>query len=125
MFALTDTIHLDAAMWSFIVSTVIPPIVGFLTTIKTSGLVKVVMNLVLNLINVAVATVITVGTEALISKQAVITAVFTYIVSHRAYADFWVKKGITSSAVPTEDPQQPGVVVMVPGKLSDVGLKAA
>lgn len=121
MFALTNELHIDAAMWSFLVSTVIPPIVGYLTKLSTTGTIKAALALVLNLVNVVIGTVVTVGSDAIISKQTVLAAVLTYMVSHRVYADFWKPKGITSSSVVVPDISNPGSVIYLPGKLAGVG----
>lgn len=122
MLALTDELHVDAAMWAFIVSTLLPPITGFLTKLSTPSNIKSLITFGLNLVTVAIATVVTVGGDAVISKQAVILAVVSYLVSSKVHSDFWKPAGITSSDVVVPDMANPGSVIHLPGKLAGVGI---
>lgn len=137
MFAVIDVLHVDILMWSVLVSVIAPPVVGFLTGLNTSPGVKSAINLVLACINVAVTTIIVDDTGALISKSAVISAVAAYLMSRGVYKDFYKPAGVTSSYVEVTDesgfpggdpagvPKEAVVTYLVPGKLADVGIKAA
>lgn len=130
MFALTDQLHVDATMWALFVSTLLPPITGYLTKLSTPTNIKALITLGLNLLNVVIATVVTVGGDAVISKQSVITAVIAFLVSSKVHSVIWKPAGITSSDVVVPDVTHPGQVIHLPGKLAfvgvvDPGMKAA
>lgn len=130
MFALQDVIYVPAAMWTLLVSVLIPPITGFLTGLDTPTWVKSLITLVLNAVAAVVATVIVVDGDAVITKSTVIATFIAYVLSHVVYKDFWKPNLVTSSLVVSTAPPtdvaaaaEPAVVVQV-GKLANVGVKS-
>jgi uncharacterized membrane protein YqaE (UPF0057 family) len=129
MLAIQDVIYVPAAMWTLVVSVLIPPITGFLTGLNTPTWVKSLITLLLNAVAACVATVIVSDSHAVITKSTVISTFVAYVLSHVVYKDFWKPNLITSSLVvstapPTDvaAPAEPAVVVQV-GKLAGVGVK--
>lgn len=122
MFALVNTINVPVAMWSVLISTLIPPVTGFLTKLSTTAPVKAGITLFLNLLNVAISTVVISGDHAVVSKNTIVTAIVSYVVSSRFHSDFWKPKGITSSAIAVPDPVNPGQTINIPGSLATKGV---
>lgn len=99
MIALTtfSALAISPFLMSLLISTILPPIVGFLTSLTTHPAVKSALLLLLNAITSLLTGAALVGSHYIITKQSIITALFSFVLSSHIYDKFWKKWGITSS----------------------------
>jgi hypothetical protein len=114
-------IKLSPYLVTLLIGTVIPLLTGLLTKLGTSSAVKYVVTVILNAANAAIVGAVMVGGSYIITKENVITAIFSVIVSIGAYRG-WKSVGLTSSAIVMPSPTVSGQTVYIPGKLADKGV---
>lgn len=138
-FSTLADIHLSPFLLALLLSGILPPIVGFFTKLTTHPAVKSMALLALNAIVALLTGAAMVGSDYVITKESITTAILAFVVSLGTYNVFWRKLGITSSlytppptlvkaaAVLPGAEAVPLVVnaVPIPGKLAHVGPKAA
>jgi hypothetical protein len=115
----SDGLQLSATTATFVVATLIPVAVGFLTRLDSRY--KGPLMLVLNAINTLVTTALLEDGTALISQPMLTTFVTGLIGSLAMYYGVWKPLGVTSSAVQVPG-SSPGGTKSIPGKLSDKGV---
>lgn len=132
-----QNVAISPFLMSLLISTILPPVVGFITKLTTHPAVKATLLLLLNAVTTLLTGAALVGEHYVITKQSIITTLVAFVVSTGAYSNFWKKLGITSSMytppVVTNTPVAltPDVVPVpvlhqplpIPGKLALVGVK--
>lgn len=122
----TDTlasVRLSAITMTFVVGSIVPLIVGFVTNIRDHAFLKGVLMLLLNAVNAVIAQATLADGSAVFSKSLLVPFIVGAAASVIAYYNAWKPLHATSSAVPVR--QSDGTVVAVPGNLSTAGLRKA
>jgi hypothetical protein len=112
---------IDATIVAILLGVIIPILNGIVTKITTSAGVKAVLTLALATVAGLVTTATTDGGDAIFSSALVLNTALTFITSVATYAGLWKPLEVTSSPVTHVDDS--GVLVTVPGKLANVGVK--
>lgn len=106
---------------TLLISLVLPLINGFLTKLSDSGGVKTMLLIALSAVNSFVLAAVMEGGYYVFTKETISTFIVTTAIAMAASSGLYKPIGLTSSAVALPDPNHPGQVVYVPGKLANVG----
>jgi hypothetical protein len=114
----SSSLELSATTVAFIIATMIPIAVGFLTKLESKY--KGPLMIVLNAVNAVLTNALLEDGTAVISQAMLTTFVTGLIGSLAMYYGVWKPLGVTSSAVQVAGPAA-GTTVSIPGKLANVG----
>lgn len=93
-----ENIELSAFMVTLIVSAVIPVLTGLLTKLTTPGWVKGSLTLFLNAVNALVMGGVMADGSAVLTKEAVVTALIGFVVSVSTYNGIYKPANLNSSS---------------------------
>lgn len=113
------SVQLSPGTVTFLLSTLIPILVGLLTKLESKW--KGALMILLTAVNAAIVTSLIADGTAVFSQQTLQTFITGLVGAYGSYYGLLKPRGITSSAVAAPAPA-PGQVVMVPGTLAGKGV---
>jgi len=96
------SISLSALSVTLLISVFIPIVTGIITKLDTSGQIKGLITLVLNLINAAVVGAITADGSSVFSEETLIAALVGMAISVASYLGFYKPVDMNEKLVPTK-----------------------
>lgn len=109
-------VQLSPLLWSLLTSFLLPAITGYLTSLRTSSLVKNLITLFLSAVTTIIGAVVFVGGSYVLTKETFLTALSTWIIANLSYDKLYRPAGVTSSFIEVNG-------VEIAGKLASVGVK--
>lgn len=109
-------VKISPFLWTLLIGQAVNPLVGYLTGLRTSGVTKSALNLLIQFVQAMVGAAVMVGGDYVFTKETILAAIASYIAARVGYRAFLKPKGITSSAIDVN-----GVEVV--GRLANVGVK--